>query len=134
MEIRMNLHVIHNEKKKLQCVFNTLVIKNEALERLYKGGLIGFLDKHGGEYECNGKITVLCYMGFEFDQIIDDLVTNGLKFLEDFDFIDAGCLRDPFAVANNIQKRVDWLKGRHAGGYIYVWYNDDYKEKLSAKT
>lgn len=84
----MNLHVIHNEKKKLKCVFNTLVIKNEALERLYKGGLIGFLDKHGGQ--SNGKITVACYMGIDIDETIDDLIENGLKYIEDFEFIDAG--------------------------------------------
>ena len=102
------------------------VIKNEALERSYKGGLIGFLDKYGER--SNGKITVLCYMGFEFDETVDDLVESGLKFLEDFEFIDAGCLRDPFAVANNIKQRVNWLKGRYANGYIYVWYNDNYQE------
>ena len=118
----MKLHMIHNEKKKMQCVFNTLAIKNEALERFYKGGLIGFLDKHGGEYECNGKITVLCYMGFEFDEIIGDLIENGLKFLDDFYFIDAGAYEQD-VVVNDIEQKVDWLKGRYANGYIYVWYN-----------
>jgi len=125
-EDQMKLHVIHNERKKLQCVFNTLVIRNESLERFYKGGLIGFLDKHCGEYECNGKITVLCYMGFEFDQIIDDLVRSGLKFLEDFDFIDAGVyiIIDPNreAYPRNIKQRVGWLKGRYFNGYVYVWH------------
>ena len=118
----MKLHVINNEKKKMQCVFNTLTIKNEALERFYKGGLIGFLDKHGGEYECNGKITVLCYMGFEFDEIIEDLIENGLKFLDDVYFIDAGAYEQD-VVVNDIEQKVDWLKGRYANGYIYVWYN-----------
>ena len=122
-EKKMKLHVIHNERKKLQCVFNTLVIRNHALERLYEGGLIGFLDKHdGGECECNAKITVLCYMGFEFDEIIDDLVKCGMKFLEDFCFIDAGAY-EQFVVANDINQRVHWLKCRYADGYIYAWYN-----------
>jgi len=123
----VNLHVIHNEKKKLQCVFNTLVIKNEALERLYDGGLIGFLDKHGGE--CNGKITVCCYMGGDIYETMDDLVEHGLNFIEDFEFIDAASylIIDPErqASAYNVRQRVDWLKSRYAGGYIYVWYSYD---------
>ena len=116
----MKLHVIHNEKKKMQCIFNTLVVKNEALERLYEGGLIGFLDKHGDQ--SNGKITVLCYMGFEFDETIDDLVKSGLKFIEDFYFIDAGAYEQA-VVVNDMKQKVNWLKGRYVNGYIYVWYN-----------
>ncbi|MEJ2657096.1 MAG: hypothetical protein P8012_07850 [Desulfobacterales bacterium] len=46
------------------------------------------MEKHGGE--CNGKITVACYMGGEIAETMDELVENGLKFLEDFEFIDAG--------------------------------------------
>jgi hypothetical protein len=121
----MKLHVIHNEKKKMQCLFNTLVVKNEALERSYKGGLIGFLDKHGDQ--SNGKISVLCYMGFEFDTTIDDLVKNGLEFLEDFYFIDAGAYEQD-VVVNDIKQRVNWLKSRYVNGYIYVWYIDNNQE------
>ena len=126
----MKLHVINNEKKKLQCVFHTLAIKNEALERGYKGGLLGFLDKHGGQ--SNGKITVLCFMGSDIDETIDDLIENGLMFTEDFEYIDAGCysFADPErrAYPHNVRLRADWLKGRFAGGYIYVWYNDNHQE------
>ena len=120
----MKLHVIHNERTKLQCVFNTLVIRNEALERSYKGGLIGFLNKHGGE--CNGKITVGCYMGGDIYEVMDELVENGMKFLDDFEFIDAVSYLtfDPEkqAYPRNIKQRVDWLKGRYVNGYVYVWH------------
>ena len=78
----MKLHVIHNERKKLQCVFNTLVVRNEAMEKSYKGGLIGFLNRHS--CECNGKITVVCYMGSQIYETMDELDENGLKFLKDF--------------------------------------------------
>jgi len=128
----MKLHVIHNERKKMQCVFNTLVIKNESLERFCKGGLIGFLDKHGGQ--SNGKITVDCFMGGDIDETIDDLIENGLKFIEDFYFIDAGIylLCDPKkeAYPHNVRQRPDWLKGRYAKGYIYVWYADDKGDEI----
>lgn len=120
----MKLHVINNKRKKLQCVFDTLVIKNESLERSYEGGLIGFLDKHGGE--CNGKITVVCYMGGEIFDTIDELVMNGLEFLEDFEFIDAVSNdSNRKTYPHNIKQRVEWLKGRYVNGYIYVWYADD---------
>ena len=121
----MKLHVIHNERKKLQCVFNTLVIRNEPLERSYEGGLIGFLNKHGGE--CNGKITVVCYMGGDIYDTMYELDENGLKFTEDFEFIDAGkhLLCDPNreAYPRNIKQRVDWLKARYFNGYVYLWHS-----------
>jgi hypothetical protein len=130
----MKLHVIHNERKKMQCVFNTLVIRNEALEKSYKGGLIGFLNKHGGECECNGKITVVCYMGSEIYDTMYDLDENGLKYLKDFEFIDAGeyVLIDPERQAYpcNISQRVDWLKGRYVKGYVYVWHDDNEQAKI----
>ena len=125
----MKLHVIHNERKKFQCVFNTLIIKNEALERLYKEGLIGFLDKYGGE--CNGKITVVCYMAADIDETINDLLENGLKLFEDFVFFDArDCLisaSESQASSKNVRHRIDWLKGGYVKGHIYVWYNGNYK-------
>ena len=126
----MNVYVKYNERKRLQCVFNTLVIKNEAMERLYEGGLIGFLDKHGGEY--NEKITVVCYMGADIDETIDDLVENGLKFLKDFEFIDAGAYMiigsEKQACPFIVKQKVGWLKGCYVKGYIYVLYNDNYKD------
>ena len=126
----MKLHVIHNERKKFQCVFNTLIIKNEALEKLYEDGFIGFLDKYGGE--CNGKITVVCYMAADIDETIDDLLENGLKFFEDFVFIDASdCLisvPESQASPNNKKQRIGWLKGGFVKGHIYVWYNGNYKD------
>ena len=108
------------------CV-HTLVIKNESLERLYEGGLLGFLHRHGGE--CNGKITVDCYMGGEIFETMDELNQCGLKFLEDFEFIDAGAyvIYDPKREVHphNVSQRVDWLKGGYVNGYIYVWYAED---------
>ena len=125
----MKLHVIHNERKKLQCVFNTLVIRNEPLERLFEGGLIGFLDKHGGE--CNAKITVVCYMGGDIYDTMDELVENGLKFLDDFEFIDAASyfISDTKreTCSRNVKQRVDWLKGRYVDGYDDVWCPDEHQ-------
>jgi len=129
MEVKMNLHVIHNENKKLKCVFNTLVIKNESLNRSYTGGLIGFLDKHGGE--CNGRITVVCFMGGDVYDTADDLIENGLKIVEDFEFIDAGRyamgMNSPYNKkgSHNVNVGVEWLRGRYAQGGIYVWYVDE---------
>ncbi len=65
-------------------------------------------------------------MGFDIYETIDDLVENGLKFIEDFEYIDAGCysVADPEkrAYPHNVKQRVNWLKGRYSEGYIYVWH------------
>ena len=56
------------------------------------------------------------------------MLARGLKFLRDFEFIDAGeyllCNPERQAYPRNIKQRVDWLKGRYANGYIYVWHAD----------
>jgi hypothetical protein len=68
-------------------------------------------------------------VGGDVYETIDDLIENGLRFLEDFEFIDAVSylIIDPEkkGYAYNVKQRVDWLKGRYAGGYVYVWYNDN---------
>ena len=119
----MKLHVIHNERKKLKCVFNALVIKNTSLERSFEGGLIGFLDKYGGQG--NGKITVVCFMGSDVEETAYDLFKNGLKPDEDLTLVDAGEYAIYMGIAIDVDKplpkvklSVDWLKGRYINGGV----------------
>lgn len=127
-DLKRKLQVINNEKYKLRCVFYALVIKNKSLNRSYEGGLRGFLGKHSGE--CNGKITVVCFMGGDVDDTANDLIENGLKIVDDFEFIDAGRYAMDVGIGNkkgshNVNVGVDWLRGRYANGGIYVWYVDN---------
>ena len=126
----MKLHVIHNEKKKLKCVFYALVIKNASLARSFDGGLLGFLNKHGGQ--CTGKITVVCFMGDDVEETAFDLFRSGLKPEQDFTLVDAGKYAIYMGVAVDVYKppikvelRVDWLKGKYANDGVYVWYVDN---------
>ena len=81
----MKLYVVHNtERKKFKCVFCSLVIKNESLVKFYKGGMKAFMDKH--PLFCNENITVGNFMGDGIDEIIDDLIENGMKMDKDFIF------------------------------------------------
>ena len=123
----MELYVVHDSEEKIGCSFNTLVAKNKALAKHYKGGLKGFLQKNPGA-RCNNHITVICYMGNGINKTIDELVANGLTIGEDFAFVDAGCIAMYYGIGNNgvRQKNVDaevsWLKARYVNGIVYVWY------------
>ena len=122
----MTLFVVHEADEKIRCAFNTLVIKAGALEKLYKGGLHGFMEKYGGR--CNSRITVWCDMGSEFNDTVRDLIDSGLTMDEDFTFLDVGSYVIAQSIGNRVDRRnhvdlgVDWLKARYVNGGIYVWY------------
>jgi hypothetical protein len=87
------------------------------------------LDKYGGQ--CNGKITVVCFMGDDVEEAAYDLFKNGLKPDEDLTLVDAGEYAIYMGIAIDVDKplpkvnlSVDWLKGRYANTGIYVWYVD----------
>ena len=117
--------MVFTSNEKMRCVFNSVVIKNEALNRKYKGGLRAFIEKHG-DY-ANNDITVFNSMGDEVDDVVKDLFYNGLIHKEDFVFVDAGGFSMYVALnkkdyPQNYDIGVDWLKGRYADGGIWVWY------------
>ena len=136
----MCLRYVYTSTKIIRCFFFTVIVKNESLVKHYQGSLRGFMEKH---YPlCNQDISVSVFMGGDFNDLIDDLIENGLKVGEDFACFDASDLIDDMyrypdecIWRKNLDLGVGWLKGRHSNneGSIFVWYNDDYKEKLSAK-
>lgn len=137
----MCLSYVYTSTKIIRCFFFTVVVKNESLVKHYQGNLKGFMEKY---YPlCNQDISVRVYMnGDDCYDLIDDFIENGLKKGDDFVCFDANYLvdlmyryPDEFTWRKNLDFGVVWLKGRHSNniGDIYVWYNDDYKEKLSAK-
>lgn len=122
----MELYVVHSKEEKLRCAFYTLVIKNEALAKHYKGGMPGFMKNYGAR--CNDHITVWCDMGSDINEAIDDLIENGLTMDEDFVFFDAASysmeqsMIYKVARRNHVNTGVNWLKARYGDGAIYVWY------------
>ena len=63
----MELYVVHSKEEKFRCAFYTLVIRNEALAKHYKGGMPGFMKNYGAR--CNDHITVWCDMGSEINEV-----------------------------------------------------------------
>ena len=122
----MDLYVVHSKEEKLRCAFYTLVIRNEALMKHYKGGMPGFMKNYGAR--CNDHITVWCDMGSDINDAIDDLIENGLTIDEDFVFFDAASysmeqsMIYKVARRNHVNTGVNWLKARYGDGAIYVWY------------
>ena len=123
----MRPYVAHNSRRKIRCCFLTVVVKNKALIKHYKGGLKGFMDKYSAR--CNHDIAVDCYMGGEVDDTIKDLLGNGLTIDEDFTVFDAGCYALDLSMnSDNIERQhtvelgVNWLKALYTGEGFYVWY------------
>ncbi len=123
----MRLYVACDSSEKIRCCFFTVVIKNKALAKHYKGGLKGFMDKYNAR--CNHDIAVDCYMGGEVDNTIKDLLGNGLTIDEDFTIFDAGgyaldLSMNPDSIERQytIEFGVNWLKAQYTGEGFYVWY------------
>ena len=125
------LYIVHDsEREKISCCFFTVVIKNKAIAEHYDGGLKGFMDKYCAQ--CNNDITVECFMGGDADDLIKDLLCNGLTADEDFTFFDAEgyamVLRMNPDTDNKARCQIDigveWLKSQIVpGNGFYVWYN-----------
>lgn len=97
-------------------MFYALVVRNQALEKKYEGGLRGFLKKHGGEY--NDEIATIYYMSPEFGPDVEDLKKNGLEPRKDFIVLyDDGVNKDyePFPF------EVGWLGGYYHQGGVMVF-------------
>ena len=122
----MKLFVVRNSEERFRCDFYTLVIKNKALEKHYKGGLHGFMEKYYAR--CNNHITVWCDMGSDINDAINDLFENGLTMDEDFVFLDVASYAMAQSMLHKVDRRnhvnpgVKWLNARYVNGGIYVWY------------
>jgi hypothetical protein len=123
--IMRNIHIVHKSNEKMRCVFNSVVIRNDSLNSKYPGGLKGFFGNHPAI--SNNDITVCISMGAEIDEVIDDILSEGLSDGSDFAFVDAGGFAISFSLFKKNQPQdvdvgVDWLKARYAEGGVWVWY------------
>ena len=131
MENNMNLCLVYDSKRKMKCVFYTVIIKNESLIEHYEGGLQEFIEKYYCA-RCNEYLSVVCYMGVaDADETVDDLLKNGLEMIRDFKIFDATrlamdinlCL-SPSTLQEDLNLGVDWLKCIYDHGSIWVWHSD----------
>ena len=109
----------YTPEKELRCVFITLVIRNQALEKKYPGGHSAFLDKYGGEH--NDEITLNVFMAGDYGLQVEDLEKNGLVANEDFVLLDVGI---PFEIEGDhvpFNTSVKWLGGCYKKGGVAVF-------------
>jgi len=115
------MHLVHTSTEKLTCHFLTLVIRNDSLDRLYAGGLKGFMTNNPAR--CNEDITVDCYMGGDIDDTGKDMVDAGLVQGQDFVFFDAARLtmfHEPAARRESLETGIPWLRAMLSGGEVFV--------------
>ena len=125
------MRMTHTSRKKMRCVFFTLVIRRAALKEKYEGGLRAFIDKYHAR--TNRYLVVMCVMsGAYLEEPCRDITNSGLKNKEDFLWIEAMDtltgesgekikvklgLDKPFNVDNS-----NWLKGDYKDGGMMIWY------------
>jgi hypothetical protein len=103
----------------ISCVFNTLVIRNEAINLKYEGGLKAFVSEHRVNY--NNELSVMCFMGpADLDDALEMLENKGLKWEEDFTWFDATAISRKKPKVKTIPFKVRWLKGYCSKGYAHV--------------
>lgn len=107
----------YTPEEEIRCVFYTLVARNQAIEKKWRGGFKAYLRKYGREY--NDKIAINCEMGFYFERQLIDLADNGLDMNEDFTLFDACAttVQDGKPCKTN----ADWLGGYFHDGGVMVF-------------
>ena len=103
----------------ISCVFYTLVIRNEAINQKYEGGLKAFVAEHRAQY--NNDITVTCFMSSDNLYEASEMLQNkGLKWEEDFTYFDATAMSRKKPKVETIPFKVKWLKGYCSKDHSHV--------------
>ncbi len=129
--------LIFTAQEKINCMFFTVVVKNESLGAEYPGGVGAYAKKHGAI--CNDKISVFCDMGSETDVVIADLEKNSLKFDNDWGCFDAAAYAMELAALMGLEKiqesipvdlNMDWLNAHFSpDDGFQVWYDQKHTKK-----
>lgn len=117
----------------IKCVYYTLVIRNEALQEKYDGGLELFVRKYRCQY--NDKITVVSgVLEEEIAQPGDDIILNRMLPTEDFFWFDAESWSrqfeqqktgdDAMLLFSFAEYGINWLAGYYVNGVIGILYQE----------
>jgi hypothetical protein len=103
----------------ISCVFYTMVIRNEAINQKYEGGLKAFVSEHLVKY--NDSIAVMLFMGSDNLYDASEMLQNkGLKWEEDFTYFDATAMSRKKPKVKIIPFEVQWLKGYCSKNHAHV--------------
>jgi hypothetical protein len=115
-------------RSELLCLNFTIIVRNDAVNRMFPGGLKAFSNRLN--VESNDKISVYNDADTKIWRIIRELEGAGLEQGKDFVTIDAiecemwrlihsAKVESPFW----FETGVDWLRCKQSQGKIIVWYN-----------
>jgi len=103
----------------LSCVFYTVVIRNEAINQKYEGGIKAFVAKHGVKY--NNDLSVMIVMAPGDLEVIEKMLKKlDFKREEDFTWFKASEIAWRKPTVKSIPFKVKWLKGYCSKGRAYV--------------
>ena len=110
---------IFTSEPEISCVFYTLIIRNESINQKFKGGIKAFVAKHGVNY--NDDISVMIFMAPDGIERTEEMLNKlGLKYGDDFTWIDATAISRKKPMVKTIPFKVKWLKGYCSKSRAYV--------------
>ncbi len=123
-----------DDTEEIESAFITLVVKMNALQEKYRGGLREFTQRY--QIRCNKKIAVMCSMSdHDILACIEELNRQGFNYKDDFIRIDANRYVLMNSKAREMERlsqerkeqllelEVDWLKADTRDGIMWVSYN-----------
>jgi hypothetical protein len=103
----------------LPCVFYTVVIRNEAINQKYEGGIKAFVTKHGVKY--NDDLSVMIFMAPSGVEDTEEMLKKlGFKREDDFTWFEASEMARRKPTVKIIPFKAKWLKGYCSKGRAYV--------------
>ena len=103
----------------ISCVFYTVVIRNESVNQICKGGIKAFVAEHGVKY--NNDLTVMIFMAPGGIERTEEMLNKlGLKYGDDFTWFDASEIAQRKPIVKSIPFKAKWLKGYCKDGHAFV--------------
>jgi hypothetical protein len=118
-----NLYMVYEDSRSIKCIFYTVVIRNEALSEKYPGGIKAFVERYAPR--SNNEITVTVHMGGDFEEVVEDLLNQGLEYDSDFTCFDAARYligADIIEGYQDIGFNSPWLQGTYSDKGVFVWH------------
>jgi hypothetical protein len=110
---------IFTSEPEISCVFYTVVIRNEAINQKYEGGIKAFVAKHGVKY--NNDLSLMIFMAPGGVEDTEKMLKQlGFKREEDFTWFEASEMARKKPTVKSIPFKAKWLKGYCSKGRAYV--------------
>ena len=110
-----NLTLVFDSEATIYCVFASLIVKTESLNKMYPGGTRAFAERYSAT-RYNQKLAAICEMGSGYlGTYLDDLCDRGFLFKEDFYVLDSSFYPperhvEDMLPSRNVEMEVDWLR------------------------